>query len=72
MVSASLAKAIEWLAYLISNAYCKVDSVAHHQIEPPPMGENYAVLVANLTWFCFELTFLMTKIDEYRELKEKF
>ena len=36
-----------------------------------PIGENYATLAVDPTCVCFELTFLMTEIDEHREIKDR-
>ena len=33
------------------------------------MSENYAVLIANFTCFCYEITFLLDKVREYCALK---
>ena len=40
---------MEWIEHLIRNVYIEAGGAAYHQIEGLPMGENYAVLVANLT-----------------------
>ena len=70
-IAVSRATAIGWVEYLILNVYVEAGGVAYHQIEGLPMGENYAVLVANLTCFCYETEFLQKMVTKFKKEKKR-
>ena len=51
--------------------FCTAGYAAYHQVEGLPMGANYAVLVANLTCFYYDIYFLSCRIKALSALKTK-
>ena len=66
-IAVSRTTAIEWIEYLIQNVYAEAGGVAYHQIKGLPMGENYAILAANLTCFCYETHLLQKMVTKIKK-----
>ena len=68
-IAVSITIAIEWIECPIRNVYVEAGGVAYHQIEGLPIGENYAVLVANLTFVCYVIEFLQKIVTKFKKEK---
>ena len=61
---------ISWVVFLINNSYFQVGGNLYHQTNGLPMGENYAVLVANLVCFTFEMAYAQRLYEHLKLSKE--
>ena len=68
-VSVSLDTALKWLNFLIRDVHSTAGDVAYHQTEGLSMGENYAVFVANLTYFCYVIIYLKELVKNFNDIK---